>query len=100
MPAKASLWSSNGMIEVAPNVALRRALRTGLRRFGPLTSKELADWAYWERHPFKSRLGERWRANRSAWSAARRAIARMRQDGMISIAGQVGRAKLYALEGE
>ncbi len=97
MPANAAFLSRHGEIEVAPNFALRREIERGLRRFDRLTSYELASLAFWGRHPFRTRLGDRWQANRSQWSSTRRALAKLRHDGLVSIAGRVGHAKLYQL---
>lgn len=97
MPRKAMIWTRYGKIEVAPQLHLSAAIKEGLRRFGPLTSYELASWGYFGRNPTKTRLGQRWQANSAQWSAARRALARLRRRGVVRSAGWSGRARLYQL---
>jgi hypothetical protein len=84
-----------GVIEVAPNTALTVLVIDAVKRFGPATSYEIANWSYFRRKPKSSRLGDRWQANAAEWSAARRAIARLRHRGLIRIVGRDGRASLY-----
>lgn len=95
MPAKARFLTQVGVIEVAPNIRLRAAILDGLDTIGAMTSSEVADLAYWGRHPWKSRLGAQWRASESARSATRRAIAALRLIGQIEVVGHRGRAVLY-----
>jgi hypothetical protein len=97
MPAKSKLLTCRGPIEVAPHLSLSLCLADGLMRFGPLSSFEAASWAYWGRNPRKTRLGLRWQANPTQWSAARRAIARLRRQGRLKVVGKAGRATLYLL---
>ncbi|MET4043961.1 hypothetical protein [Bradyrhizobium sp. RT6a] len=62
-----------------------------------MTSIELANWAYWQRTPRNHRMGARWWANASQKSATRRAIARLKRDGAVKIAGRRGRRLLYTV---
>jgi hypothetical protein len=78
---------------------LSSTLRRGLKRFGPATGSELADFAYWGRSPL-SRLGARWRADQIQRSAIRRAIARLKRAGECKIVGRRGRRVLYATADE
>lgn len=97
MPAKARILTRIGEVEVAPTTALRVLVLDGVRRFGPATSFEIGNWAYYRRKPYSSRLGARWQVNASQWSAVRRAIARLRRQGQIMTVGKAGRATLYAV---
>ncbi|WJR74917.1 hypothetical protein [Bradyrhizobium sp. NP1] len=60
-----------------------------------MTSLELANLAYWQRTPRNDRMGARWWANASQRSATRRAIARLKRDGAVKIAGRRDRRLLY-----
>lgn len=96
MPANGRFHLPNGAIEVAARTGLRRAIPGALRRHGPMTAIELANWAYWRRAPRDQRMGARWWANESQRSATRRAIARLKRDGAVKIAGRRGRRFVYA----
>jgi hypothetical protein len=96
MPANGRFRLPDGVIEVAPRLGLRAAIPRALRRHGPMTAVELANWAYWERTPRNHRLGARWWANASQQSATRRAIARLKRAGECKIVGRRGRRQLYA----
>lgn len=100
MPINARFRLPIGTIEVAPRFGLRAAIPRALRRHGPMTSVELANWAYWDRTPRNHRMGARWWANASQRSATRRAIARLKRDGAIKIAVRRGRRFVYAIARE
>jgi hypothetical protein len=96
MPANGTFRLPLGAIEVAPRFGLRAAIPRALRRHGPMTAIELANYAYWQRTPRNYRLGARWWANASQQSATRRAIARSKRAGEVKIVGRRGRRLLYA----
>lgn len=98
MPIKARFRLPSGAIEVAPRFGLRAAIPGALRRHGAMTSLQLANWLYWERTPRNHRLSAKWWANSSQQSATRRAIARLKRDGAIRIAGRSGRRFIYAID--
>jgi hypothetical protein len=89
-----------GAIEVAPRFGLRAAVPRALKRYGPMTTLQLANWLYWERSPKNQRLSAKWWANTSQQSATRRAIARLKRDGAVRIAGKRGRRFVYAIARE
>lgn len=96
MPVNSRFRLPIGTIEVAARIGLRAAIPRALRRLGPMTSTELANWAYWQRTPRNHRMGARWWANASQKSATRRALAQLKHDGAVNIAGRRGRRLLYA----
>jgi hypothetical protein len=96
MPANALFRLPSGVIMVAPRFGLRAAIPRALKRLGPMTALELANWAYWNRTPRNHRLGARWWSNSNQQSATRRAIARSKRAGEIKIVGRRGRRLLYA----
>jgi hypothetical protein len=96
MPANGRFRLPCGVIEVAPRFGLRAAIPRALRRHGPMTAIELANYSYWQRTPQNHRLGARWWANASQQSATRRAIARLKRAGKCKIVGRRGRRLLYA----
>jgi len=95
MPANARFRLPSGTIEVAPRFGLRAAIPRALRRLGPLTAIELANWLYWQRTPRNHRLGARWWSNSNQQSATRRAIARSKRAGEVKIVGRRRRRFLY-----
>jgi hypothetical protein len=94
MPMNSKVFTRSGVVEVAPMLRLRTAIRVGLKQFGPATSAELADYARYGRKP-NSKLGLRWIANQSARSSTRRAIAALRRAGEVIAIGRCGREMLY-----
>jgi hypothetical protein len=96
MPTNSRFRLPIGEIEVSPRRGLRAAIPGALRRLGPLTSVQAADWLYWARRPRDHRMAARWRANRSQRSATRRALARLKRDGAVVITGRAVRFFLYA----
>jgi hypothetical protein len=98
MPSAARFRLRHATIQVAARFGLRAAIPRALRRHGPMTAVELANYAYWQRTPGNHRLGARWWASASQQSATRRAIARLKRDGAVKIAGRRCRRLLYAVE--
>jgi hypothetical protein len=96
VPANARFTTAYGVIEVAPQLALSTLVLSGLKRHHALTSTQIANWAYWGRTP-TSKLGPLWWSNRSMRSSARHAIARLRRNGLVVVAGHSGRACVYSL---
>lgn len=99
MRANARFWTGRRWVEVAPHRRLRPCILDGLRRYGELTSVEVASLAFWGRCPHKSRLGSQWQANASMRTSTRRALACLVRSGRITITGRMGREKLYAFSG-
>ncbi len=95
MPIPGRFWLPSGEIEVATRHGLRAAIPRALRRHGPMTAVEIANYAYWGRTPRNCRLGAKWWANRSMRSATRRAIAELKRAGLVTDGGRLGRRKLY-----
>jgi hypothetical protein len=95
MPKNARFRLRGGDIEVAVRRGLRSAIPPALRRHGPMTAVEIANYAYWQRTPRNHRLGARWWSNASQQSATRRAIAALKRRGLIVDGGRLGRRKLY-----
>lgn len=96
MPGKARFATPFGVIEVAAMRDLRRHIRIALRRYGQMTTREVADFLYWGRGP-RSRLGMRWTASNPQKSATRRALARARRNGDVIVVGKSGRWNVYSL---
>jgi hypothetical protein len=96
MPANARFRLPSGIIEVAPRFGLRAAIPRALKRHGAMTAIELANLLYWNRTPRNHRLGARWWSNLSQRSATRRALARSKRAGDVTITGRMGRYFLYA----
>jgi hypothetical protein len=96
MPANARFRLPIGTIEVAPRFGLRAAIPGALRRLGPMTSLELANYLFWHRTPQNDRMAGRWWANHSQQSSTRRAIARSKRAGDVKIIGRRGQRLLYA----
>lgn len=97
MPMKSIFLGLYGPIEVAANVHLRHSLLKGLRRWGPMTAVELANFGYWGRKPHDVRLGARWWSNASQQSATRRAIAALIDRGELRIVRKAGAINVYGL---
>lgn len=98
MPVKGRFRLRRCVVEVAPRLGLRRDIPRALRRHGPMTALEIANWAYWQRTPNNYRLGALWWANASMCSATRRAIASLVRDGVVTVGGRLGRYRLYHLD--
>jgi Winged helix DNA-binding domain len=98
MPVNGRFRLPRGEIEVATRFGLRAAIPRALRRHGWLTSQQLANLLYWGRSPRNDRLAAKWWANQSQQSATRRAIARLKRDGAVRVAGRRGRWVLYAVD--
>jgi hypothetical protein len=96
MPAPSRFRLRRCTIEVAPRLGLRASIKRGLRRYGPMTSIEIANFAYWGRSPFNSRLGIRWWSNSSQRSATRRALAALIARGEVRVCRKRNRFNYYA----
>jgi len=100
MPMNARFRLPIGVIEVAPRFGLRAAIPRALRRHGPMTSLEISNLMFWERSPRNVRLSAKWWSNPSQLSSTRRAIARLKQEGAVTIAGRYGHRFVYAIARE
>lgn len=97
MPAVARFQLPNGAIEVAPLLDLRASIKRGLRRYGPMTAVEIANYAYWGRSPNNFRLGMKWWCNRSQRSATRRALAALMACDQVRIYRKRNCFNVYSL---